>query len=302
MSARLPDEVYDDPRIGEAGRLAGFLWVCGLAWCSRHLTDGAIPEPMVARLGGNADEAAALVAVGLWERTERGFTMVGYLDTQPSAERVRAERARRTEIERRSREKHAPPVAQRVTQPNTQPVAQPVAQRVLSSPLLSSPISDHPPPPSGAPPPSGEAPPAKSAKVAKAPRTPKPPRPAAHPFPADYEPDAGLVELARAHRTDLAAVVEQVRDWAAAKGERKVDWTAAIRGWIRRGAQRGDLPAMRSGVVPRALDAPLAVDRQWGAPPPEAVAAIGALLNGSAHRMPAVTADLELPGVLRAAR
>lgn len=93
---RLDDGFLDHPKVVAAGGDAGWLYVCGLVYAARHLTDGVIPQGMVARLSDRAEPlalAARLVEVGLWERTAGGYRVHDYLDFQPSAADVRADRA-----------------------------------------------------------------------------------------------------------------------------------------------------------------------------------------------------------------
>jgi hypothetical protein len=45
-------------------------------------------------------------------------------------------------------------------------------------------------------------------------------------------------ELARELGLDLAAQSAEMADWAMGKGELKADWNAALRGWMRRTAER----------------------------------------------------------------
>ena len=92
---KLDDQFPDHPKVMAAGPLAAWLYVCGLAYCARLLTDGYLPAAQVRKLA-DVDEATALadrlVGVGLWERVEGGFRVHDYLEYQPSADRVRATR------------------------------------------------------------------------------------------------------------------------------------------------------------------------------------------------------------------
>lgn len=66
---RVHDGLPDHPKIIEAGGEAGWLYICGLAYASRQLTDGVISKRLVPRLtdGSNPEaSASALVRVGLW--------------------------------------------------------------------------------------------------------------------------------------------------------------------------------------------------------------------------------------------
>lgn len=77
----------------------------------------------------------------------------------------------------------------------------------------------------------------KPRRASKATRTPK------HPIPADYQPDASVVSEARAAGVDLDREIAKLRDWATGKGERKADWHATARNWIRSAADRRQGPA-----------------------------------------------------------
>jgi hypothetical protein len=93
---RLDDGFPDHPKVDAAGPLAAWLYVCGLAYCARFLTDGHIPADRVARLAAVAEPlalAARLVEVGLWERTTGGYRVHDYAEYQPSAADVRRDRA-----------------------------------------------------------------------------------------------------------------------------------------------------------------------------------------------------------------
>ena len=47
---KLDDQFSDHPKLLKVGPLAGWLWVSSLAYSSRYLTDGFIPEEAVPRL------------------------------------------------------------------------------------------------------------------------------------------------------------------------------------------------------------------------------------------------------------
>ncbi|MBV9311572.1 MAG: hypothetical protein JOZ73_12105 [Solirubrobacterales bacterium] len=93
---RLDDGFSEHPKILAAGPQAGWLWVCGLAYCNRQKKkDGFIPERMIrllADLRSVAKLAMKLVAVGLWEIVQGGFRVHDYHEYQPSTERSDAER------------------------------------------------------------------------------------------------------------------------------------------------------------------------------------------------------------------
>jgi hypothetical protein len=92
---KLDDQFSDHPKIEAAGPLAAWLFVCGLCYCSKHLTDGFIPATKAARLADvptSRKHIDRLVALGLWAEVEDGYRIRDYLDYQPSAEKKREAR------------------------------------------------------------------------------------------------------------------------------------------------------------------------------------------------------------------
>jgi predicted kinase len=93
---RLDDGFLDHPKVIAAGGDAMWLYVCGLVYAGRHLTDGFIADGMVGRLSDRAaarELAERLVAVGLWEHAAGGYRIHDYAEYQPTADDVRATRA-----------------------------------------------------------------------------------------------------------------------------------------------------------------------------------------------------------------
>ncbi|MFL4491486.1 hypothetical protein ACJ6WD_09530 [Streptomyces sp. VTCC 41912] len=107
---RVHDGLPDHPKVIEAGGEAGWLYICGLAYASRQLTDGVISRRLVPRLtDGSKPEASAsaLVRVGLWHEGEHdcpncpqagadSYVIHDYLDHQRSASEVADLRAKRS--------------------------------------------------------------------------------------------------------------------------------------------------------------------------------------------------------------
>ena len=95
MWVKIDDNLPDHPKVLAAGPLAGWLFVCGLAYCNRYLTDGLIPSAMVGRLADIDDPAplaGRLVEAGLWIACAGGYKVHDYLEYQPSARKIRARR------------------------------------------------------------------------------------------------------------------------------------------------------------------------------------------------------------------
>ncbi|MER7806129.1 hypothetical protein [Streptomyces sp900116325] len=107
---KVHDGLPDHPKIIEAGGEAGWLYICGLAYASRQLTDGFLPRRLVPRLtDGSKPEASAsaLVRVGLWHEGEHScpacpvagpdvYVIHDYLEHQRSSAEVADLRAKRS--------------------------------------------------------------------------------------------------------------------------------------------------------------------------------------------------------------
>lgn len=107
---RIDDSFPDHPKAVQAGPVACWLYVCGIAYANRFLTDGFIPKRQIWRLieSDDADQlAAALVDAGLWEETDGGYQIHDYLEYQPSAEKVKAARKRNAARQAKWREDNA---------------------------------------------------------------------------------------------------------------------------------------------------------------------------------------------------
>lgn len=94
--AKLDDGFFDHPKVLVAGEDAANLYVRGLVWCCKHLTDGAIPREALRTLTGRRDAAALaakLVASGLWEAREGGWAVHDFHDHNPTAAEVKARRS-----------------------------------------------------------------------------------------------------------------------------------------------------------------------------------------------------------------
>lgn len=122
---KLDDHFDENPKILKVGPLGMALWVSGLAYCNRNLTDGFIPsaiavrmlslefshpgdgQPMTILVGGErADDdeqmgcvpsrfyiANMLVDAGLWDLAPGGYMVHDYQEFQPTRAQIEAERA-----------------------------------------------------------------------------------------------------------------------------------------------------------------------------------------------------------------
>lgn len=102
---------YEQPDMLSAGERAEVLYMRAKAYCAKAETGGYVPESMLPRLTpvGWKQRAAALVAVGLWERTQAGYAITDWDEDQEELEalvsRRRADAARKRA--QRERDRHA---------------------------------------------------------------------------------------------------------------------------------------------------------------------------------------------------
>lgn len=93
---KIDDGITEHPKCVDLTSAAWTLWLHGLAYCSRNLTDGYIPTAMLPRLSAVSNPrkvADALVNAGLWHRENGGYQVHDYCDHQRSRADIEAERA-----------------------------------------------------------------------------------------------------------------------------------------------------------------------------------------------------------------
>ena len=94
--AKVDDGFLDHPKVLVAGEEAANLYLRGLVWCCKHLTDGAIPREALRTLTARRDAGALavkLVAAGLWEVDGNGWRVHDFHDHNPTAAEVKARRS-----------------------------------------------------------------------------------------------------------------------------------------------------------------------------------------------------------------
>lgn len=126
---KLHDNFWENPKVLAAGEDAALLYVQGLSYCSRNLTDGAIPTPALRNLTAKREAktlARILTREGLWSETATGWQVHDYLKVQRSREQVEAEREKARTRKAKSRSGHTvtptvtdAPCHADVTQPDT---------------------------------------------------------------------------------------------------------------------------------------------------------------------------------------
>jgi hypothetical protein len=120
MWVRVDDAILDNPKILRAG-LDGFaMYVAGLVYSARALSDGFIPEPRLSTLlpwrntvrntVSNTDPvtlARKLVHLKLWRKVRDGYRIHDYLQYNPSRDDLLKRRQDTAERVRRFRRRHA---------------------------------------------------------------------------------------------------------------------------------------------------------------------------------------------------
>lgn len=104
--ARLDDGLNDDAKLNALSAEAFRLWVRGLVYCQKNLTDGFIPTHELPRLSASVKERerpklvaelCASLVIGkapLWHQVESGYQMHDYLDHNDSRDKVLDERGK----------------------------------------------------------------------------------------------------------------------------------------------------------------------------------------------------------------
>lgn len=95
---KVDDKLHDHEKTRKAGVPAMGLWALAGSWCMDNLHDGFVPESVPIRWARNYRTlAASLVKAGLWSEAvrngEKGWRFNDWLDYQPSAAKVRRDRA-----------------------------------------------------------------------------------------------------------------------------------------------------------------------------------------------------------------
>lgn len=109
MWSKIDDAFPHHPKTVAAGLEGRDLFIAGLCYCGRYLTDGRIPATVVTTLSPLVTDprktTEKLVEVGLWERDGEDYRVHDYLVYNPSAEQVKADRAAAAERKRLERER-----------------------------------------------------------------------------------------------------------------------------------------------------------------------------------------------------
>lgn len=92
---KIDDQLTEHPKCIGLSPQAWTLWLHGLTYSSRNLTDGMVPKAFVPRLSSVPRPSSAcseLVLAGLWVEEDDHYLIHDYTDHQRSAAQVKAER------------------------------------------------------------------------------------------------------------------------------------------------------------------------------------------------------------------
>ncbi len=92
---RLDDGLSDNPKLVGLSDRAFRVYINGLCYCARNLTDGLVPVGATRSLGATPRHVAELVAAGRWEQHENGWMVHDYLKYNPTREQAEQRQQRR---------------------------------------------------------------------------------------------------------------------------------------------------------------------------------------------------------------
>ena len=107
MWVKLDDDFFENPKTGPLSKGAKLLYLAGLTYCAKSLTDGKIDARGVrvvralAEVGAKA--VAELEAAGRWEKNGSGYIVHDWLEYNPPAAKVLAQREAAKERMKRAR-------------------------------------------------------------------------------------------------------------------------------------------------------------------------------------------------------
>lgn len=142
----LDDNYPNNPKVEPLTIQAKYLYVCGLCYCNRNLTDGALTAKAVKKILLEADvrqkHVVELMDAGLWDRAADGFLVHDWGDVNHPAEVVKAKRKEVSEKRREAGRKGA-----EARWANGKRMAKQDGKAVATGngPLLSSPLEDQEP-------------------------------------------------------------------------------------------------------------------------------------------------------------
>ena len=226
---RVDDNLAFHHKVVAAGNAAMGLWVRAGSMCSAQLTDGFVPDHMVAALGGKA-QAQRLVAVGLWCREDGGYRFHEWAERQPSAADVKAA-AEKQGVSGSLGNHRRWHLRKGVINPECEFCQAGDTSRSGRKADRVPDASPDTPPESGPNPPSRPVPSQpKEEVVGKSPNAARK-RPA-KPLPDDWQPTDDHRTRAADQGIDLERAAAKFRAHAEANDRRQANWNAAFTQWL----------------------------------------------------------------------
>lgn len=90
---KFDDQMPENPKVEDLSDRAFRVYVEGIAYCSRTLSDGLIPATKARKLGATPKVVQELVESRLWHLNGAGFRVNDYLKYNPSRDQVEKRRA-----------------------------------------------------------------------------------------------------------------------------------------------------------------------------------------------------------------
>lgn len=216
---RVETKFISHPKVLDIGPLGEALWLRGLCYAGEQLTDGFIPNSFIKRMGDMKATAVAarLVAAGLWEEVQDGYRIHDYLDWQRSRDEANEISSKRAESGRLGGKQKASNMLANAKQDASKMPSKTVADKIREEEIreeeqnLNGFVSPKPP---------------KNRSI----KTPVPDDLAGD-IPADVW--SGMAN--EQHLTDeqLRFETSLLTDYYRGKAERRADWVATWRGWMR---------------------------------------------------------------------
>jgi hypothetical protein len=211
---KVDDNLAFHPKALAAGNAAMGLWVRAGSWSAQQLTDGRIPDSILASLG-TVKQAETLARVGLWRRAEGAWEFHEWngAGRQPTRASVEAERAASAERQRKHREaqdlsRRDESVTNTVSHGDVTPLVTPAPTR--PDPTIATEVA-----------------------ISAAKTQPKASRRKAETaLPEEWRPNETHVAYARAEGLDVKHEYQQFRAHAEANERKQRDWNAAFRLWL----------------------------------------------------------------------
>jgi hypothetical protein len=211
--------------IPRARRLAAVgLWTMAGNWSGRELSDGRVPNYVLAELGATPGLRRALVEARLWlDHGSAGVEFHSWADYQPTRAEVEADRAKAAERQRKWRERHK-------GETGDEPVSNGVTNDVTNSVSHDAPTRPDPTRPNTTP----------KGVVRASRRKPE------TSMPDDWQPKPTHVAYALERGVDGRHEEGQFRAWVSSKDARYRDWDAAFRSWLGRATPGKATPTARA--------------------------------------------------------